>query len=100
MESICYHFGEGATAGAGEGPFVSLRRKNPNFLMSSFAINSFALSDGWYSSQNKCLLLSLHNVDAGTHVRAGRILPNEQHGESEFMNPEIYTTNLFKIQGK
>ncbi|KAL5856174.1 hypothetical protein ACOSQ4_005976 [Xanthoceras sorbifolium] len=58
-----------------------------NFLMSSFAINSLALSDGWYSSQNTYLLLSLHNVDAGKHVRAGRILPNEQHGESEFLNP-------------
>lgn len=80
-------------AGAEEGPFVSFTRKNPNFLISSFAINAFALSDGWYSSQNTYTLLSLHNVDAGTHVRAGRILPNEQHGESEFLNPAIYITN-------
>ena len=74
-------------AGAGEGAFVLLSLKNPSFLMSSFAINSFALSDGWYSSQNTYLLLSLHSVDAGMHVRAGRIFPNEQHGESELLNP-------------
>lgn len=56
--------------------------------MSSLATNSFAASDGWYSSQNTYLLLSLHNIDAGIHVSAGLIRPNEQHGESEFSNPE------------
>lgn len=55
--------------------------------MSSVAISWLALSDGWYSSQNTYLLLSLHSTDAGTHVRAGLILPNEQHGESELLNP-------------
>lgn len=82
--------GSGSGWGAGDGAPVWLTFKNPNFLMSSWAINSLALSEGWYSSQNTYLLLSLHNTDAGTHVKAGRILPNEQHGESELLNP---TTN-------
>lgn len=75
--------------GAGEGPFVSSTREKPNFLMSSRAISSFALSDGWYSSQNTYLLLSLHNTDAGIHVRAGRILPKEQHGVSALLKPTM-----------
>lgn len=78
-------------AGAGEGPFVPLLATvvHPRFLIISLAINSLALSDGWYSSQNTYLLLSVHKLDAGTHVRAGLILPNEQHGESELLNPAI-----------
>lgn len=62
--------------------------------MSSLAINSLALSEGWYSSQNTYLLLSLHNVDAGIHVKAGLILPNEQHGESELLKPAIFPEEL------
>jgi len=50
-------------------------------------MSSLALSEGWYSSQNTYLLLSEHNVDAGTHVSAGLILPKEQQGESEFWKP-------------
>lgn len=80
---------DGASAGAGDGLLFSSTRVNPSFLIISSAISSFALSDGWYSSQNRYLLLSLHNVDAGTQVRAGLILPNEQHGESELSNPAI-----------
>lgn len=80
---------DGASAGAGDGPLFSLTRLNPSFLMISSAMSSLALSDGWYSSQNRYLLLSLHNVDAGTQVRAGLIRPNEQHGESELSNPTI-----------
>jgi hypothetical protein len=82
--------GDGAVTGDGAeggGAFVPSTRVNPNFLISSFAINSFALSDGWYSSQNTYLLLSSHSVDAGRHVRAGRICPKEQHGESALSNP-------------
>ncbi|CAN6585155.1 unnamed protein product [Malus baccata var. baccata] len=75
-----YPSGDGAMAG------------KPNFFMSSVAISSFALSDGWYSSQNTYLLLSLHSTDAGTHVKAGRILPNEQHGESALLNPAMAAT--------
>lgn len=78
----------GSAVGAGDGASVSLACTNPNFLMSTLAIIWLALSDGWYSSQNTYLLLSLHNVDAGIHVRAGRMLPNEQQGESELLNPE------------
>lgn len=74
-------------AGGGEEPSVLLTLKNPNLLMSSVAIISLAVSEGWYSSQNTYLLRSLHNDDAGMHVRAGRIFPNEQHGESAFVNP-------------
>lgn len=74
-------------AGAEEGALPWSTRVNPNFLMSSLAIIWLALSDGWYSSQNTYLLLSLHSTDAGTQVRAGRIFPNEQHGESELLNP-------------
>lgn len=93
---IFYPSGDGAIAGDGAvtgdgaeagGAFVALTRPNPNFLISSFAINSLALSDGWYSSQNTYLLLSSHSVDAGRHVRAGRICPKEQHGESALSNP-------------
>lgn len=81
--------GDGAMAdcGAGTGALELPPPRNPNFLISSLAISWLALSDGWYSSQNTYLLLSLHNVDAGKHVRAGRILPNEQHGESALSNP-------------
>jgi len=57
--------------------------------MSSLAISSLALSEGWYSSQKTYLLLSLHSFDAGIHVRAGRIFPKEQQGESEFWNPTL-----------
>ena len=90
LENSSYSSSEdGPKAGAGEGSFGSLLScTNPSFLVISFAIISLAASDGWYSSQNTYLLLSLHNVDAGTHVRAGRILPNEQHGDSEFENPK------------
>ncbi|KAM1682031.1 hypothetical protein ACFX1T_039099 [Malus domestica] len=56
--------------------------EKPKFLMSSLAMSSFALSDGWYSSQNTYLLLSLHNTGAGKHVKAGQILPNEELCES------------------
>lgn len=89
---VLYHesSGDGATSGDGDGPPVSSTRLNPNFLMSSFAISWFALSEGWYSSQNTYLLLSLHSVDAGMQVRAGRILPNEQQGESAFLNPTSF----------
>lgn len=77
-----------ADSGAGAGA-CELTSKNPNFLISSLAMSSLALSDGWYSSQKTYLLLSSHNVDVGKHVRAGRIFPNEQHGESELLNPAI-----------
>ncbi|KAK7271793.1 hypothetical protein RJT34_27986 [Clitoria ternatea] len=40
------------------------QHSSPNFLMSSFAISSLALSVGWYSSQKTYLLLSLHKLDA------------------------------------
>lgn len=74
---------DGPKAGAGDGA----SGRNPNFLISSLAINSLALSDGWYSSQNTYLLLSLHSDDTGKHVRDGLILPKVQHGESELLNP-------------
>lgn len=83
--------GDGATAGAGEGTLPWLVFESPNFLMSSFAISSLALSVGWYSSQKTYLLLSLHRLDAGTHVRAGRIFQKEQQGESAFWNPAKQT---------
>lgn len=87
---------DGPKAGAGDGAST---RRNPNFLMSSLAISSLALSDGWYSSQNTYLLLSLHSDDAGKHVRAGRILPNEQHGESALLNPgTIQFGRIFSIR--
>jgi len=79
--------GDGATAGAGAGAPPWSEFKSPNFLMSSFAIISLALSVGWYSSQKTYLLLSLHRLDAGTHVRAGLIFQKEQHGAFEFWNP-------------
>lgn len=62
----------GAGEGAAEVP--SSARMKSNLLMSILATSSLALSVGWYSSQNTYLLLSLHNVDAGIHVSAGRIL--------------------------
>lgn len=77
----------GAMAGALEGASLPFTRENPNFLISSLAIIWLAESVGWYSSQNTYLLLSEHNVDAGIHVRAGLILPKEQQGESELLNP-------------
>lgn len=77
-------------AGGEEAPpplVLLLTGKNPSFLMISLATNSLAESDGWYSSQNTYLLRSLHKDDAGMHVRAGRIRPNEQHGESALLKP-------------
>ncbi|KAB2633532.1 cyclic dof factor 2-like [Pyrus ussuriensis x Pyrus communis] len=81
--------GDEAMAGAGKGPFVSSMREKPNFLMISLAISSFALNDGWYSSQNTYLLLSLHSTGAGKHVKAGRILPNDELCESALLNPAM-----------
>ena len=80
-------------ADSGAGAFA-LTPRNPNFLTSSLAMSSLALSDGWYSSQKTYLLLSSHNVDAGKHVRAGRIFPNEQHGESELLNPAKFKVGI------
>lgn len=90
---------EGPKAGVGgEAISVWLGFKNPSFLISSLAINWLALSEGWYSSQNTYLLLSLHNIDAGLHVNAGLIFPNEQHGESELLKPAIFTLNLTYVR--
>lgn len=48
-------------SGAGEAESTSV---NSNFFISSLAMSSLALSDGWYSSQNTYLLLSPYGVDA------------------------------------